>query len=100
MVKILDSYHSLIRVKISEDSDKKLLVGNWYLIDNKKILNDSNTKLADPRFVTAENIFNVGERLFQSNKYPDFNEIQIEYMREPDVTLPKENLVKMVNFYD
>ena len=52
------------------------------------------------RFVTAENIFNVGERLFQSNKYPDFNEIQIEYMREPDVTLPKENLVKMVNFYD
>ena len=42
----------------------------------------------------------MGERLFQSNKYPDFNEIQIEYMREPDVTLPKENLVKMVNFYD
>ena len=32
--------------------------------------------------------------------YNDFNEIQIEYMREPDVTLPKENLVKMVNFYD
>ena len=89
-----------LEIKISEDSDKKLLVGNWDLIDNKKILNDSNTKLADPRFVTAENIFNVGERLFQSNKYPDFNEIQIEYMREPDVTLPKENLVKMVNFYD
>ena len=30
----------------------------------------------------------------------EFNEIQIEYMREPDVTLPKENLVKIVNFYD
>ena len=89
-----------LEIKIAGDSDKKLLVGNWDLIDNKKILNDSNTKLAEPRFVTAENIFNVGERLFQSNNYPDFNEIQIEYMREPDITLPKENLVKMVNFYD
>ena len=70
------------------------------LLNNKKIVNDSNTKLADPKFVTAENIFNVGERLFDSDKYPNFNEIQIEYMREPDVTLPKENLVKKVNFYD
>ncbi len=89
-----------LEIKIVGDSDKKLLVGNWDLLNNKKILNDSNTKLADPRFVTAENIFNVGERLFQSNNYPNFNEIQIEYMREPDVTLPKENLVKKVNFYD
>ena len=89
-----------LEIKISGDSDKKLLVGNWDLLNNKKILNDSNTKLADPRFVTAENIFNVGERLFQSNNYPNFNEIQIDYMREPDITLPKENLVKMVNFYD
>ena len=89
-----------LEIKIAGDSDKKLLVGNWDLLNNKKILNDSNTKLADPRFVNAENIFNVGERLFQGNNYPNFNEIQINYMREPDVTLPKENLVKMVNFYD
>ena len=89
-----------LEIKIAGDSDKKLLVGNWDLLNNKRILNDSNTKLADQRFVTADNIFNVGERLFQSNNYPNFNEIQIEYMREPDVTLPKESLVKMVNFYD
>ena len=66
-----------LEIKISEDSDKKLLVGNWDLIDNKKILNDSNTKLADPRFVTAENIFNVEKDFFKVIN-SDFNEIQIE----------------------
>ncbi len=89
-----------LEIKITSDTEKKLLVGNWNLLNNKKIVNDSNTKLADPKFVTAEHIFNVGERLFDSDNYPNFNEIQIEYMREPDVTLPKENLVKKVNFYD
>ena len=67
------------------------------LIENKKILTDSNTKLAEPRFVTAENIYNVGEKV---KDYPNFNEINLEYMREPDVTLSKDTLSGNVKFYD
>ena len=86
-----------LEIKLSDDADKKLLVGNWDLIENKKILTDSNTKLAEPRFVTAENIYNVGEKI---KDYPNFNEINLEYMREPDVTLSKDTLSGNVKFYD
>ena len=86
-----------LEIKLSDDADKKLLVGNWDLIENKKILTDSNTKLAEPRFVTAENIYNVGEKI---KDYPNFNEINLEYMREPDVTLSKDNLSGDVKLYD
>jgi tRNA threonylcarbamoyl adenosine modification protein YeaZ len=86
-----------LEIKLSDDADKKLLVGNWDLIENKKILTDSNTKLAEPRFVTAENIYNVGEKI---KDYPNFNEINLKYMREPDVTLSKDSLSGDVKLYD
>lgn len=89
-----------LKVKFSEDAEKKLLVGNWDLLAEDDLPNDSNTKLADPKIVTAETIYSVGERIFQNNKYPNFNEIPINYMREPDISLSQTSLEKKVEFND
>ena len=85
---------------LSDDAEKKLLVGNWDVIPEYNLPNDSNAKLADPKVVTAETIFSVGERLFQNNKFPNFNEISINYMREPDISLSQSALEKKVEFND
>ena len=47
--------------------------------------------------MTAENIYNVGEKI---KDYPNFNKINLEYMREPDVTLSKDSLSGDVKLYD
>ncbi len=89
-----------LKAKLSDDADKKLLVGNWDVIPEYNLPNDSNAKLADPKVVTAETIFSVGERLFQNNKFPNLNEISINYMREPDISLSQSALEKKVEFND
>ena len=89
-----------LKEKFADDNEKKLLVGNWDLLDENALPNDSNTKLADPKIVTAETIHSVGERIFQNNKFPNFNEIAINYMREPDVSLSQTSLEKKVEFND
>ena len=89
-----------LKEKFADDNEKKLLVGNWDLLDENALPNDSNTKLADPKIVSAETIHSVGERIFQNNKFPNFNEIAINYMREPDVSLSKTSLEKKVEFND
>ena len=95
---ILDT--ETLKLKFAEDVEKKLLVGNWDLIPENDLPNDSSTKLADPKIVTAETIHAVGERIFQNNKYPNFNEIPINYMREPDISLSQTSLEKKVEFND
>lgn len=89
-----------LKEKFADDNEKKLLVGNWDLLDENALPNDSNTKLADPKIVSAETIHSVGERIFQNNKFPNFNEIAINYMREPDVSLSQTSLEKKVEFND
>ncbi len=89
-----------LKEKFADDNEKKLLVGNWDLLDENALPNDSNTKLADPKIVSAETIHSVGERIFQNNKFPNFNEISINYMREPDVSLSQTSLEKKVEFND
>ena len=89
-----------LKEKFADDNEKKLLVDNWDLLDRNALPNDSNTKLADPKIVTAETIHSVGERIFQNNKFPNFNEIAINYMREPDVSLSQTSLEKKVEFND
>ena len=89
-----------LKEKFADDNEKKLLVGNWDLLDENALPNDSNTKLADPKIVSAETIHSVGERIFQNNKFPNFNEIAINYMREPDVSLSQISLEKKVEFND
>ena len=89
-----------LKVKFSDDKEKKLLVGNWDLLPENDLPNDSNTKLADPKIVTAETIYSVGERIFHNNQFPNFNEITINYMREPDISLSQTSLEKKVEFND
>ena len=89
-----------LKAKFADDTEKKILVGNWDLIAEDNLPNDSNTKLADPKIVTAETIYSVGERVFQNNKFPNFNEIPINYMREPDISLSQTALEKKVEFND
>jgi|TARA_B100001750_G_C15482356_1_gene586181 tRNA threonylcarbamoyl adenosine modification protein YeaZ len=90
----------VLKDKLSDDSEKKLLVGNWNNLTDKTRLDDSNTKLATPIFVSAENIFEIGERKLISKEFPNFNGIEINYMRDPDITLSKGPLIKEINFYD
>ena len=90
----------VLKDKLSDDSEKKLLVGNWNNLTDKTRLDDSNTKLATPIFVSAENIFEIGERKLISKEFPNFNGIEIHYMRDPDITLSKGPLIKEINFYD
>jgi tRNA threonylcarbamoyl adenosine modification protein YeaZ len=89
-----------LKVKFSDDKEKKLLVGNWDLLPENDLPNDSNTKLADPKIVTAETIYSVGEGIFHNNEFPNFNEITINYMREPDISLSQTSLEKKVEFND
>jgi hypothetical protein len=50
--------------------------------------------------VSSENIFNIGKELFKNKDYPNFNEVRLEYMREPDVSFSTKSLEGKVNFYD
>ena len=49
---------------------------------------------------SSENIFNIGKELFKNNDYPNFNEVRLEYMREPDVSFSTKSLEGKVNFHD
>ena len=89
-----------LKEKFADDNEKKLLVGNWDLLDENALPNDSNTKLADPKIVSAETIHSVGERIFQNNKFPNFNEIAINYMRDTDVSLSQTSVEKNLEFND
>jgi len=89
-----------IKQKLSEDNEKKLVVGNWQGLELASIKDSSFVKLASPEFVTADYIQNLGKEIFRSGEFPNFNEVQIAYMREPDVLFSSNNLEQEVNFYD
>ncbi|MGB1517397.1 MAG: hypothetical protein ACPG8J_06030 [Flavobacteriaceae bacterium] len=38
--------------------------------------------------------------LFKNNDFPNFNEVRLEYMREPDVSFSTKSLEGKVNFHD
>ena len=61
---------------------------------------NSYIKFGSPEHVSSENIFNLGKELFKNNDYPDFNEVRLEYMREPDVSFSTRSLEGRVNFHD
>ena len=89
-----------LKDRFNEDNQKKLLVGNWRKI-NQKILNKNTyIKTASPEFVTSDQIYHLGKELFKNGHFINFNEIELFYMREPDVSLSTKNLTKEVNFYD
>jgi len=86
--------------RFNEDNQKKLLVGNWRNIDQKYLNKNSYIKTASPEFVSSEHIFQLGKELYKKREFTNFNEIELFYMREPDVSLSTNSLTKEVNFYD
>jgi tRNA threonylcarbamoyladenosine biosynthesis protein TsaB len=86
--------------RFNEDNQKKLLVGNWRNIDQKYFNKNSYIKTASPEFVSSEHIYQLGKELYKKREFTNFNEIELFYMREPDVSLSINSLTKEVNFYD
>ena len=86
--------------RFNEDNQKKLLVGNWRNIDQKYFNKNSYIKTASPEFVSSEHIYQLGKELYKKKEFTKFNEIELFYMREPDVSLSINSLTKEVNFYD
>ena len=86
--------------RFNEDNQKKLLVGNWRNIDQKYLNKNSYIKTASPEFVSSEHIYQLGKELFRKKEFTNFSEIELYYMREPDVSLSTNSLTKEVNFYD
>ncbi len=86
--------------RFNEDNQKKLLVGNWRNIDQKYFNKNSYIKTASPEFVSSEHIYQLGKELYKKREFTNFNEIELFYMREPDVSLSTNSLTKEVNFYD
>ena len=85
---------------VEEDNDKKLVVGDWHSLNENLFGENSYIKFGSPEHVSSENIFNIGKELFKNNDYPNFNEVRLEYMREPDVSFSTKSLEGKVNFHD
>ena len=83
---------------LNEDREKKLIVGSWNKIFNDKQNVDAHIKLASPTNVSAEHLFNIGKDLLDKSQYPAYSEVLLNYMREPDVSIPKESLEKEINW--
>ena len=86
--------------RFNEDNQKKLLVGNWRNIDQKYFNKNSYIKTASPEFVSSEHIYQLGKEFYKKREFTNFNDIELFYMREPDVSLSINSLTKEVNFYD
>ena len=82
----------------NEDREKKLIVGSWSKIFKDKENIDSHIKLANPTYVSAEHLYNVGKDSLLKGQYPSYADVVLNYMREPDVSVPKEALEKEINW--
>ena len=82
----------------NEDREKKLIVGSWSKIFKDKENIDSHIKLANPTYVSAEHLYSVGKDPLLKAQYPSYAEVVLNYMREPDVSMPKEALEKEINW--
>ena len=89
-----------LKIKLEEDNDKKLVVGDWHSLNENLFGENSYIKFGSPEHVSSENIFNIGKELFKNNDFPNFNEVRLEYMREPDVSFSTKSLEGKVNFHD
>ena len=67
----------------------------------EKIIGDSSyLKFGSPEYVSAEHIYNVGKEIYKNSDFPNFNEVRISYMREPDISFSNKSLESEINFHD
>lgn len=89
-----------LKIKLNEDNDKKLVVGDWRSLEKNFFGENSYIKLGSPEHVSSENIYSIGKEIFKKDDYPNFNEVSLEYMREPDVSFSTKSLEGEINFHD
>ena len=89
-----------LKMKLNEDNDKKLVVGDWRSIEDSPFGENSYIKLGSPEHVSSEHIYSIGKEIFKNNDYPNFNEVRLEYMREPDVSFSTKSLEGEIKFHD
>ena len=83
---------------LNEDKEKKLIVGSWNKIFKSKQNIDSHLKFANPTYVSAEHLYSIGKDALVKGDYPSYSEVVLNYMREPDITIPKEALEKRIKW--
>ena len=89
-----------LKQKLNEDNEKKLIVGDWNELNEKIIGDSSYLKFGSPEYVSAEHIYNVGKEIYKNSDFPNFNEVRISYMREPDISFSNKSLESQINFHD
>ena len=57
-------------------------------------------RFGSPEYVSAEHIHNVGKEIYKNSDFPNFNEVRISYMREPDISFSNKSLESEINFHD
>ncbi len=93
-------HQSNLKEKLNEDNEKKLIVGDWFNIEKKYIMQTENLKFGGPEYVNSEHIFQVGKEIYKNREFPNFNEIRLAYMREPDISFSTKNLDGEILFND
>ena len=83
---------------LNEDKEKKLIVGSWNKIYESKQNIDSHLKFANPTYVSAEHLYSIGKDVLEKGNYPSYSEVVLNYMREPDISIPKEALEKRIKW--
>jgi tRNA threonylcarbamoyladenosine biosynthesis protein TsaB len=83
---------------LNEDKEKKLIVGSWNKIYESKQNIDPHLKFANPTYVSAEHLYSIGKDVLEKGNYPSYSEVVLNYMREPDISIPKEALEKRIKW--
>jgi len=89
-----------LKIKLNEDNDKKLVVGDWRSLEENLFGENTYIKLGSPEHVSSEHIYSIGKEILKNDDYPNFNEVRLEYMREPDVSFSTKSLEGEINFHD
>ena len=53
-----------LKIKLNEDNDKKLVVGDWGSLEEKLFGENSYIKLGSPEHVSSEHIYSIGKEIF------------------------------------
>ena len=54
-----------LKIKLNEDNDKKLVVGDWRSLEENFFGENSYIKLGSPEHVSSEHIYSIGKEIFK-----------------------------------
>ena len=74
------------------------VVANIFLIASGIDIGKPSTKFIEKQIHEHKKVINLGKDLLDKFQYPAYSEVLLNYMREPDVSIPKESLEKEINW--